>query len=348
MSEPSAALAAVFEAPQQPLALRRIELPTLGAGELLVEVSLCTLCGSDLHTLRGARPAAAPSILGHEAVGRVLGRGAGVAVGIGERVTWSIAASCGSCGPCSEGMEQKCDTLWKYGHEECAPPSQLSGGLAEVIHLREGTTVVPVPDSIPDAAAAPANCATATVAAALRVAGPLASRRVLVLGAGLLGLTAAAMARSAGAARVHVVDPEPQRRSMAGDFGATTTSDPAGVPETDTFDVCLELSGNPAAVEQALERVGLGGCVVLVGSVASSREARFDPERVVRGLVRIEGVHNYRPEDLRAAVGFLEGPGAGYPFASLVGAEHPLEEVGSAILEALQGGSVRVGVRPRP
>ncbi|MDP6937221.1 MAG: zinc-binding dehydrogenase [Planctomycetota bacterium] len=335
--------AAVFEAPGRPLVHRSFDAPTLGAGELLVEVDLCTLCGSDLHTLRGARAAPTPSILGHEAVGRVQDAGPDAPAATGDRVTWSIAASCGTCERCTSGLEQKCTHLWKYGHEACTAPSELSGGLAEAIHLRAGTTVVPVPDHVPDEVAAPANCATATVAAALRSAEGVEGREVLVLGAGLLGLTAAAMARSGGAARVAVVDPDPVRRALAARFGADETSAPGGDAAAD---VVIELSGQPEAVEEGLVRAGLGARVVLVGSVSPSRPVALDPERVVRGLVRIEGVHNYRPQDLGAAVEFLGGPGASFPFVELVGAVYPLAQVDRAVAEALTGAAVRVGVRP--
>lgn len=346
MADRGEARAAVFEGPGRPLALRSFPLPELGPGELLVGVSLCTLCGSDLHTLRGARAAATPSILGHEAVGRVLAAGPDAPAAVGQRLTWSIAASCGACPPCQRGLEQKCDVLWKYGHEACVPPSPLSGGLAEAIHLRSGTTVVPLPDGVSDEVAAPANCATATVAAALRVAGEVAGRDVLVLGAGMLGLTAAAMARASGAGRVHVVDPDGGRRAMAERFGADVTTDPDGAEDVGPADVVLELSGSSAAVEQALALAGLGGRVVLVGSVAPERPVRLDPERLVRGLIRVEGVHNYRPADLRAGVEFLSGSGARFPFGELVGSVHPLAEVGRAVDAALTGTDVRVGVRP--
>jgi len=335
--------AAVFEEPGRPLAHRSFEAPVLGAGELLVDVDLCTLCGSDLHTLRGARAAPTPSILGHEAVGHVHAAGPDAPAAVGERVTWSIAASCGECERCERGLEQKCTRLWKYGHEACAAPSELSGGLAQAIHLRAGTTVVPVPGHVPDEVAAPANCATATVAAALRVAEGVEGREVLVLGAGLLGLTAAAMARAAGARRVTVVDPDPARRGLAARFGADETAAPGG---DSAADLVLELSGQPEAVEEGLARAGLGARVVLVGSVSPSRPVALDPERVVRGLVRVEGVHNYRPRDLGTAVEFLAGPGASFPFVELVGAVHPLAQVDRAVAEALTGAAVRIGVRP--
>ena len=81
-------------------------------------------------------------------------------------------------------LPQKCEQLFKYGHERITPAHPLSGGLAEFCHLALGTPILPVPDALPDLVACPVNCATATVAAALRAAGGCRGRSVLVQGAG--------------------------------------------------------------------------------------------------------------------------------------------------------------------
>src|SRR5690606_7982528 len=139
----------------------------------------CTLCGSDLHTLQGKRDVPVPTILGHEVVGRVADWGGtappvdlvGAPLGHGDRGTWAIAASCGVCFFCLRGIPQKCESLFKYGHEQLAERHLLSGGLATHCHLTKNSAVLQLPEELPDKVASPANCATATVAAALRVAG---------------------------------------------------------------------------------------------------------------------------------------------------------------------------------
>jgi threonine dehydrogenase-like Zn-dependent dehydrogenase len=156
-------------------------------------------------------------------------------------------------------MEQKCERLFKYGHGMNA--GAPSGGLSELIVLRPGTLVLEVPEGLADEVVCPANCATATVAACFRVAGPVRGRTVLVQGAGLLGLTAAAMAAAEGAAEVHVVDPAAERRELARRFGATAT----GAEGAPAVDVAFEFSGRSAA----MPALRVGGVWVLAGAVFS-------------------------------------------------------------------------------
>ena len=113
---------------------------------------------------------------------------------------------CGTCFFCTHSLPNKCECLFKYGHEAITSARALSGGLATHCQLNRGTALVRVPDSLPDAVACPASCATATIAAALRHAGDLTDAVVLIHGAGMLGLTAAAWASVRGAKAVVLCD----------------------------------------------------------------------------------------------------------------------------------------------
>jgi alcohol dehydrogenase len=215
--------------------------------------------------------------------------------------------------------------------------------------------MVRLPEEVPDALAAPANCATATVAAALRCGGKIAGRTVLVLGAGQLGLTACAMAKSAGAEHVLVSDPDLTRRARALAFGATglvsAQPDELAAAVTDASagrgaDLVLELAGVAESVQAALALPRIGGTVVLAGTVLPTPSVQLDPEKVVRNMLTIRGLHNYTAGDLGAAVAFLAGPGQAYPFASLVGPSYRLDETEQAFAHAHAHPGSRVAVIP--
>ena len=207
--------------------LRSLPVPELEAHEALVAIEFSTICGSDLHTVKGLRTERCPTILGHESIGVVVAVGSpplrdarGIDLRIGDRVTWSTSVSCGECDRCLSGLPQKCRSLSKYGHDVAEGRTALCGGLAQHLLLRKGSAVVHVDAGLSAEVACPANCATATVACAMRHAAPLNGSRVLIFGAGMLGLTAAAMAKSLRAASVTIVDTMPQRLELAERFGA--------------------------------------------------------------------------------------------------------------------------------
>jgi putative phosphonate catabolism associated alcohol dehydrogenase len=341
----------------------------LAPGDVLVRVELATVCGSDVDTVLGRRPAQAPLVLGHEQVGRVvaLGRGGakttdGHRVALGERIVWSVAVPCGRCARCRRGLPQKCLSLQKYGHERMRRGWELSGGFATHTHILDGTPLVRVPDDIPAEVLAPASCSTASVAAALEAASaivPLDGALVLIAGAGMLGLTATAMATEAGA-RVVVTEPRAERRETALAFGAAGAADPHAAPGAPTSlaavlaraggraaapTIALELSGDPSSVRSLLAAVDVGGVLVLVGSVTPGPELGIVPEQLVRRLLTLRGVHNYAPRHLEQAVRFLADVWQRYPFAGQVGETFPLAEVDRALAASAHP---RVAVRPDP
>jgi putative phosphonate catabolism associated alcohol dehydrogenase len=242
----------------------------------------------------------------------------------------------------------------KYGHQRFDGPSDLRGGLATHVLLAPRTDIFRVPADLPDAVACPAGCATATVAAALRHAGDLADATVLVLGAGLLGLTSAAMARARGARAVIVTDPDPVRLRRADRFRATHTAvgsdELAGVLHSATggygVDVALELSGNVEAAEEALARLRIGGRCLWIGSVFPSRPVALTPETFVRRHLSLQGVHNYHPRDLATALTFLSTHHRSIPFVELASPPLRLAEVDEAFRLVGKSGAVRMLITP--
>ncbi len=317
--------------------VRTVPIPDLGPGEILVRVRLATVCGSDLHTVTRRRPAACPSILGHEPVGEVVAAGPDANLQVGQRIIWSVTVTCGTCGRCRSGLSAKCLSVRKVGHESFDSDWPLSGSYAAHVVLPRGTTIAVVPDALPDAVAAPAACATATVMATLEAADDLTGRRVLIGGAGMLGLTAVAACAEAGA-DVQVVDRNADRLALAADFGGRASD---GGP----VDVAIDYTGSSAAVADALGRLDIGGTLVLAGSVTPGPPLSVDPETVVRRWLTITGVHNYEPRHLHRAVEFLDRTRERYPWECLVTPPVALDEITSA-LNPPPPGKLRTAVCP--
>ncbi|ORW29526.1 dehydrogenase [Mycobacterium paraense] len=332
------------------IALEPVPVPPLRPGEALARVRFATVCGSDRHTVSGRRAQPCPSILGHESVGEIVALGTGGAravdgrpLRVGQGVIWSVTLPCGTCDRCRAGVTAKCRTVRKAGHEPLHSDWGLSGGYARHVLLPRGLAIAVVRDDLADAVAAPAACATATVMAVVERAAPLAGRRVLILGAGMLGLGAVAAAARAGASSVAAVDPTAARRQLAQRFGATAIHPAAG--DAGPCDVLLDFSGSSAALQQALPALDVQGVAVLAGSVAPDAPVAVDAEAVVRRQLSIFGVHNYEPRHLTAALNFLHETRDRFPWADLVAEPRPLHDL-AALLRDPGGPMPRCSVAP--
>ncbi|MFM1871931.1 MAG: hypothetical protein RL398_1353 [Planctomycetota bacterium] len=343
----------VFEGAGRPLQLCGMPVPAPGRGEFLVRNEYVTLCRSDLSTYSGRRQEAVPTILGHEVVGRIVASGPGAPdrdllgyrLGIGDRIAWAIYASDPKHALARRGMPQKVPGMLKYGHAELSAHCAWHGGLAEFTLLRANTPVARIAEEVPVRVAALTNCAIATAAAALRMAGGVIERRVLVTGAGALGLAVAAQARAAGAKWIGVVDPDPVRSELALRFGAEDARTSIDGAVCGEIDVVVDCSGQPTAMGEGLGVLALGGTAVWVGAVAPVGNVAIDPERMIRRLLTIRGLHNYTADDLAAAAAFVVGNHERFPFAELVQEEFALTDA-EAAFRCAEGSSVhRVGVR---
>lgn len=347
----STARVQLFHGPGRPFELRHAPLPaTLGPGEVLVEISLATICGSDLHTFEGRRNGPVPTVLGHEAVGRVIAT-ARAGVLPGRRVTWTLADSCGECPACTEyRLPQKCRELFKYGHAALSSGSGLNGGYASHIVLRRGTAIYAVPDELSDALVAPANCAAATVVGLLAEL-PTPCRAALVQGGGLLGLYACALLRQRGVDGVFCSDVSEARRALVAEFGGIPVSPDEAVERVrevsaDGADLVIEVAGAAAAVPQGVAALRPGGHYLWAGMVHPETALQLTGEAVVRKCLHIRGVHNYAPHDLEAALAFLAATHRTYPYEKLVSPPLPLERLNDAIALAQRREWLRVAVKP--
>ncbi len=349
--------AILFQGAGTPLVLQQFPLPQrIETGAILVKTSLATVCGSDVHTWKGRRAFPVPAILGHEIVGRIVELGPGVStdslgstVTDGDRITWALACSCGSCLFCStKGLPQKCLQLFKYGHAVSSTPPHFTGGFAEYVYVRPGTCFYRIPEDMADEEAAPLMCAAATVTAGFERVGLKLGERVLIQGAGMLGLYATAIAKASGAGQVIVIDQSDERLHLAEQLGADQTLNLQKTGERHVIrhvhelsdgwgvDVALEVSGSPEAIPAGVEMLRTGGRYLLQGAIYEGDTFVLDGHDVITRCLTVYGYHNYEPRHLGMALQFAHGNRSRCLFRTLVGPLFPLTPEGlSAALEAL-------------
>lgn len=344
----------VFEGQGQAMSLQEQDIPALKAGEILVENTYTSICGSDLHTYCGLRQEKVPTVLGHEIVGEILSFSAdhhqtdylGNKLSIGDRVTWSIFSSDPDSDLSKAGMPQKGAGLFKYGHAQVTDEDALHGGLSTHCILKPGTAILQISKAVPLPVAAIINCAVATVAGSLRLAGDVQGKTILITGSGLLGMVCAAMCKEAGAKFIHVADINPQRLKQAPDFGANETYllTDSSVQLPVGIDVAFDMSGSPDAMEQGISALAIGGTAVWIGAVFNTRKVQIDAESIIRRLITIKGLHNYNFKDFVAAVDFISKNHQAFPFHEVVSKTFSLSDTNEAFQYAVTHKPLRVGI----
>ena len=351
------ALVQVFAGSGIPFKASSWPLPEIEAEELLVEIELATICGSDLHTFAGMRQEETPAILGHEAVGKVVRAGSGhTSLQPGDRITWSIADSCGRCLSCQEyKLPQKCHALFKYGHAATSNGTGFNGCYASHIVVRGGTHVVKIPEAMPAEVAAPVNCALATVVN-LASSLPETCQTVVIQGAGLLGLYACAWLNERGVNTIFCIDVNESRLSLVPQFGGIPVDGREEYyPDArqkilehapDGVDAVLEVAGVASLIPEGIRLLRNGGFYGLAGLVHPNSQLSLTGEQIIRKCLTMYGVHNYAPGHLDEAVQFLEKTADRYPYKSLVSPPFPLNRLNDAFAEAEKQQWCRVAVRP--
>jgi L-iditol 2-dehydrogenase len=303
-------------------------VPRPGPGEVVVRVRSVGVCGSDIHYYEHGRIGRfvvdAPLVLGHEPAGEVSDVGpGGTSLTVGQRVSVEPGVPDLTCEHCLAGRYNLCPAMRFFA----TPP--VDGALAEYVVVHEAFAH-PVPDGISDDAAALLEPLSVGIWAC-RKGRVTAGSRVLVTGAGPIGLVSLQAALAFGATDVVVSDVNPARLALAEQLGATDVVDVRETPITDLPrppEVLLECSGHPPAIAEAIRALGRAGRAVLVGmggdevpvplSVVQEREleiagtfryantwptaialvvsGRIDLDRLVTGVYRLDQVE----EALRA------------------------------------------------
>ena len=166
---PRTARAAVYDAPNTPFVVRRYPLRDARRDEVLVRVTMSTICRSDIHSYHGHRPNPCPGILGHEIIGVIDQLGAdietdlrGDPVAVGDRITWTEYFHHGpSYYREVHDLPQKSPGVRKYGHDLVADDPHFLGGFAEYCYVLPGTGILKLPEDLSDEEATPINCGVA-------------------------------------------------------------------------------------------------------------------------------------------------------------------------------------------
>jgi L-iditol 2-dehydrogenase len=280
---------------------RDVPEPRSEAGEIVIRVKRIGICGSDVHVNHGLHPFTSyPVVQGHEFSGVVEAVGQGVTdFRAGDKVTAAPQIVCGKCAPCLRGDYHICDSLKVQGFQ--AP------GCAQELFAVSAEKAVKLPGEFTFEQGAMVE-PTAVAVHAVSRAGEVSGKNVVVLGGGPIGNLVTQVAR-AGGATVLVTDLSDFRLGVARQCGLVHTSNPrqeklaeavARVFGEDGFDVALECVGIEPTLSAAIETIGKGGTIVVVGVFG-------EKPRVAMGLVQdreltLTGTLMYRYQDYERAV----------------------------------------------
>ena len=322
--------AVLSEAPGR-LSIERIPVPRPHAGEILVRVTACGVCHTDLHIMKAEVTFPLPAVLGHEISGTVVELGPGVdGPAPGTAVACAFIMPCGQCTACGAGRDDLCDKFFAMNrlkgtlYDGSSRLQRTDGsfiamysmaGLAEYAVV-PATDVFPLPKELPVAESAVLGCAMFTAYGAVRHAADLrAGETVAIVAAGGVGLSLIQVARAFGASQIVVVDVRSDRLDIARQLGATDTIDvsssdaPKLVRELTSgrgVDVAFEVLGRPETFVQAFDIIRDGGRMVAIGIAAGRTAAPVEITRLVRRGLRISGSFGARtradmPEVIRLA-----------------------------------------------
>jgi L-iditol 2-dehydrogenase len=279
----------------------------LERSEGLLRIEAVGLCGTDVHAVRGRLPLSYPLVLGHEAVGRIIGPSDEPESK--DRATRFVLAptrACEHCEACLAGTPTRCSSRKTYGFDfdfSCAP----YGAFSDYLALLPGFRLVPVPPSLPTDVAVltePLACALSALRRAASV-WPLAGARTAVLGAGPIGLLMAIAAELLGA-QVTVFERAPVRRELAKQLGLHANDPADGTHCEGKMDHVIDCAGSNAAVEQALRLALRGGVVVVFGSFAVASAIDVSPSIICNRELSVLGASTTHMEDYTIALRLLD------------------------------------------
>ena len=327
---PDTMRAAVLRDYDKGLQVETIRTPRPKAGEVLIKVTACGLCHSDLHVIGGAIAFPLPAVLGHEVAGTIVELGPGTehtGLEVGQQVAGGFLMPCGQCRHCAAGHDELCEPFFELNrlkgvlydgttrlYSLDGEPIQMysMGGLAEY-SVVPATALAPVPEGVDPVSSAILGCAAMTGYGAVRRGADLKyGETVAVVAVGGVGSNIVQIARAFGASQVIAIDVADDKLEAVKAFGATATINSMTQDAREEVlkltsgrgvDVSFEALGIPSTWNTALDVLADGGRMVPIGLGAGRQTAEVEINRTVRRSQSILGSYGARTrQDLPAVV----------------------------------------------
>lgn len=365
MSIPTTTRAAVLTAHNAPLTLEDLPLPSeIEPGAALVRISCTTLCGTDIEIWEGKMsfPGMLPMVLGHEMVGEVVATGAdtkdalGRPLSAGDRIGWS-ESTCGECYGCVVLREPVACSRRGYGFLQRSDVHPFAtAGLSEYAYVTSKAAKLLLPPSVKDTWASMAGCAAKTVLRSFERAGRIRpGSKVVVQGAGALGIFATAVAKIAGAGQVITVGAPAARLDLAARFGADAVIDFRDGPVVEQVmeltdghgaDHVFDLAGAPGVGPDAIGMAAQRGTVVIVGSTGPAGDG-FPLSAVMGKELTVVGSLNGDISDYSRAIDFFTAFADRYRWDDLFSPPVGLAEASAKIAHMHHLDEVKAVIDPR-
>lgn len=350
--------AAVFLGKNQ-IRIREVPKPKPGPGEALVKITLTTICGTDVHILKGEYPVKQGLVVGHEPVGRIAALGAGVTgYAVGDRVIVGAITPCGQCRACLSGSQSQCshgsdnyEALggWRFGNT-------IDGCQAEYVIVPSAqANLAKIPDELADEDVVLCPDIMSTGFSAAERGHVKIGDAVAVFAQGPIGLCATAGAKLSGASLVIAVDTVPRRLELAKEMGADVVLDykqqdvVAEIKKLTSggADVTIEALGTQPTFENALRTLRPGGVLSSLGVYSGHLTVPYDAYGA--GLADHTIVSTLCPggkERMRRLLNVVRAKP--YPFRKLVTHAFALDNIVDAydLFSHQRDGVMKVAIRP--
>ncbi len=348
-------LAAVMPAPRVPVEIREFPDPVLPEGSALLRTALSEVCGTDVHLWHGRLSGVPyPIIPGHVTTGTLhairglIAAADGTPLREGDRVAFfDVHRTCGRCQACTVNRTPtRCPSRRVYGITDSATEG-LFGGWSQMVYLEPGVVIARLPEAVSFESYIGGGCGLLTAVHIVERARLTLGDSVVVQGAGAVGLSAAALARRAGAGTIVVIGAPADRLALARDMGADHVIDLDQTTPEDRMervlaltggagaDVVVEAAGSARAIEEGVRLARNGGTYVIAGHYTNVGDSTINAhEHINRKHLDIRGCWGSEVGHFLRALRALERYGSEVPWHRIGAATYGLDGLNDALAAA--------------